>query len=411
MKPTKLILLTVLALATFNCSIDLAGGSGSETTNGIYATVKNSEGQPAQDAQVKIVHREQWDSLSFFNTPPAVDTAADDKGRFFVDSLTQGEYLVRIDHENEGITSLVSFEDTMLRIDTVFTLQSRKNLSGTITADQPQSLELALAGTPYVTTPKADGTYEFPDINYGHYSLIARDGPGILTVNDAVRVDEDDSDAGNSDIQRGGLFLDTFDDAVPHSMLNDIIGASGWYAYTDEERGGNSTVEPEDMLTDITAGMVSDNSWRGNSLQARFLLRDGFATPHASIACSLFTDSTAAFDATSIEKISFMARGTGSVRIFFVSDTARTYPLDAQSGHFGHTFSLSEEWTEITIPADSFVPVEGTPMDLDGLVWDDAAPKIYSFVIGSWGEAGDDIECAVDEIFFHGIGESDINQE
>ncbi|ERP30681.1 hypothetical protein [Chitinivibrio alkaliphilus] len=70
METNKYVLLLTAVLLLAGCTIDIADGSGSETTNGIYATVETSAGNPAQDARISLVHERRLDSVSFFNAPP-----------------------------------------------------------------------------------------------------------------------------------------------------------------------------------------------------------------------------------------------------------------------------------------------------------------------------------------------------
>jgi hypothetical protein len=85
----------------------LAGGT-SETTNGITALVRDSSGMPLANAVVRLRSARYLTDTSAFipNSPSAakVDTITDQNGRFRIESVDTGAYLVEIqDNDESGV--------------------------------------------------------------------------------------------------------------------------------------------------------------------------------------------------------------------------------------------------------------------------------------------------------------------
>ena len=111
----KLLLLVPVALATWFCSsptneypLDLVGGPGSETTNGLALV----DGRPASYATVALRKADsRADKAVEENAIVVADTYADEQGRFDVKIPADGKYRLTVAHDGVAFTKIVSRSD------------------------------------------------------------------------------------------------------------------------------------------------------------------------------------------------------------------------------------------------------------------------------------------------------------
>ena len=112
----KLLLLIPFALLGWSCSSapdgypgEVAGGPGSETTNGIVALVDGAPAAYATVALRKVDHRAA--KANEENALVVSDTYADEQGRFRVKIPDGGDYRLTVVHDGVAFSKVVSRED------------------------------------------------------------------------------------------------------------------------------------------------------------------------------------------------------------------------------------------------------------------------------------------------------------
>ncbi|MBR1746261.1 MAG: hypothetical protein IJ734_09910, partial [Fibrobacter sp.] len=111
----KMLLLIPVALAAWFCSsptneypLDLVGGPGSETTNGLALV----DGRPASYATVALRKADsRADKAVEENAIVVADTYADEQGRFDVKIPADGKYRLTVAHDGVAFTKIVSRSD------------------------------------------------------------------------------------------------------------------------------------------------------------------------------------------------------------------------------------------------------------------------------------------------------------
>ena len=111
----KFLLLIPVALAAWFCSsptneypLDLVGGPGSETTNGLALV----DGRPASYATVALRKADsRADKAVEENAIVVADTYADEQGRFDVKIPADGKYRLTVAHDGVAFTKIVSRSD------------------------------------------------------------------------------------------------------------------------------------------------------------------------------------------------------------------------------------------------------------------------------------------------------------
>ena len=218
-------------------------------------------------------------------------------------------------------------------------------------------------------------------------------------------------DAGTDSLSAQDFLLDDFNHGAVQSTLAGISGDAPWYAYTDADRGGSSTIIPASLPTDFSQGYVTAGAWEGASAHATFCLTPPLIDPSGSIALKTEPDSLHPLDCTRMGSFSFMARGKGTIRVIFVTRRVLGYPSNMQQGHFGYTLTLPSVWTKITIDSSMIAPAPGSVQVTDGLKWSDGRDSVTAIVFGSWSTVkGDTIDLWLDDVRAKGLNWGDVRR-
>ena len=114
------------------------------------------------------------------------------------------------------------------------------------------------------------------------------------------------------------------------------------------------------------------------------------------------------FDFSDVTAISFMAKGTGVMRVDFASDAVfNGYPDGENWGFHGQEFVLADKWTQFVLLTEDFTAMPWSPSASDNLTWDDVKEKIFALqfsVSSTYGKgAHESLELYVDNIMLHGL--------
>lgn len=179
-------LATAIVLAFFSRCMQLTGGAGGETTNGIVGSVRNSDDTPAADAVVKLFP-DDYDPVAGDALGVNFVDTADTNGTYRFSRIASGTYTV-LARDQEALTSFLK-RDITVDDDSITTVPAGTlNISGSIAADFSSS---EVAAGVYVYIP---GTDISSSIGSDGSALLADIPPGTLTV---VMLASDDNEKQN----------------------------------------------------------------------------------------------------------------------------------------------------------------------------------------------------------------------
>jgi len=106
---TPIILSGIFAVAAMvsTCTVQrVAGpGTGSETTNGIAATIRYQDGTPVANASVKMRpsnYLSDTSALPVARSASIIDTITDSLGRFVIPNVDSGDYAIEVLDKNRS---------------------------------------------------------------------------------------------------------------------------------------------------------------------------------------------------------------------------------------------------------------------------------------------------------------------
>ncbi|MDG5816998.1 hypothetical protein QA601_18015 [Chitinispirillales bacterium ANBcel5] len=141
MRRLSLISVLPILVAIFftRCNIHptASGGSGTETTTGVMAKVIYPDGSPATDAVVRLRPQDYLPDTSSVLSKSSVtlrDLFTDNDGRFIIDSLDPGEYLIEVTNRSGSSVAFATSVSDEYFIDDlgVDTLRADALISGTV---------------------------------------------------------------------------------------------------------------------------------------------------------------------------------------------------------------------------------------------------------------------------------------
>jgi len=364
-----------------------AGGGGIETNNTLSARVVDSAGAPVGGARVEI-RPDGWTDTVATGAPGAVVlTGADGRATAL---LPSGRWCMVV--RGRGTAALRSLE---LRGDSLLApveLAPMATLSGIVAPIGGRARSLVqVPGTAYRVWTDSVGNYRIDSLPAGFLPLAIRAGSGTLKT-DSVRVASGDSArlrwTGDPELRPldadGSILVDDFSGGRPSIAAADR-GAS-WYAATDAQFGGGSRVLRRDStaVSDWASYLVPDQPTAGeSSFQAVFDLdstADSSGARWAQIGLAL-AGSGSCIDLTSLDSISFLARGEGATRIELLGAVHDT--LDDYGSCPGTDFALDSNWIRRVVPASSLVPAVGAAHPEAG--WARTSPCVHEirFVVST----------------------------
>lgn len=156
----------VLSLWLGACSSgnEVAGGPGSETTNGIVACVNGRAAPYAAVALRKVDHMAE--SAEVENAIVVADAFADSAGRFNLNVPDDGEYRLTVLHEGSAFTKIVNAE-SYVSLDSV-KLEATAVMKGEVDIPEGSGLVwVGVLGTDILVPSDANGVFVIPSIPAG----------------------------------------------------------------------------------------------------------------------------------------------------------------------------------------------------------------------------------------------------
>ena len=181
---TPIILSGVLAIAAVlsTCSVQrVAGpGTGSETTNGIAATIRYQDGTPVAFASVKMRPSNflrDTAALSSASSASIIDTTTDSLGRFVITNFDSGDFAIEVldKNQSEGTVLRCSASKNQLTDWGITFLNPVGSITGSVNVSQlPQSaaVYVQVYGLDRVQRiNKATGNFTIENISEGNYAV------------------------------------------------------------------------------------------------------------------------------------------------------------------------------------------------------------------------------------------------
>ncbi len=372
----RLIAFTVI-LILVGCSSNptVAGGSGTETTNGI---VMLSSGKPAANAHVEILDRDKM--LSGNDT--AITTTTDQNGHFTVEHRIIDRIQIIVTTDSEAISL---FEEDLVK---PIGLKPFVSFSGTVTDQVNGSMMLAGIDT---IVGVSKGKFRFEKIPAGWYPVLYTDGLEEYVCGSVNLTADLDTVV---DVYMEGVLMANFTDGFDRNPLTELIGGTEWKTFTSKEqriyRNGtwvfeqfndkNDTIKIDPIIANGTLRVNTSTINKGGT--------------YAGLRCKLNSA-----DLSSMTTLKFRARGTGTVHI-----TLETGVLNGTNDQYGFFIVLTDSWSEHNVPVSGF-HLENQVQEAKN-PWNAVSSKVQRIEFAFHGLTNPDnvtpLELEIDDIIFEG---------
>ena len=188
------------------------------------------------------------------------------------------------------------------------------------------------------------------------------------------------------------VLLDDFEGSDTRSVLGNAIGSGWWFVVIDSQ----SSVLPAGVKVSAHDAYTTTDAYSGTSLSLRFRVNPHGATPYGVLGVTL-SDTGYWTDLSGLDSVTFLAKGTGTVRAVFVTRCSLE-PTTDQVGWFGVDRTLSSSWTRIVIRKDEISAPSGSRSAQQGIRWTTASKQVRSFGF----TVKDTATIQLDSIVFHG---------
>lgn len=195
MKKRFILLPPTLMLLFFACTPgdDIAGSKGgSETTNGIVASIEHSDGTPAAGATVRLRRS------TFVSTPArllksrltSADIATDLQGRIYIQDIEPGSYYLEVadttrdSPRGEAVLLTCELDSTNVSDIGTFTLRPFATITGYIDSQRVAGREVfvQIRGLERLAMVNSSGTFSFNDLPAGNLDIRLVEGSGTTLV-------------------------------------------------------------------------------------------------------------------------------------------------------------------------------------------------------------------------------------
>jgi hypothetical protein len=180
------------------------------------------------------------------------------------------------------------------------------------------------------------------------------------------------------------VIMDDFNDAYPgQTTLGQGLGTTAhsgyWYGFSDVKDGGTSTITPDVITADtsFTQAVVPEGSDGSKCLHVTMNLKTTISYPYAAVGFEINTTALQWIDLTAMTSITFMAKGSGALRVKFMTDKVTNGYASGQNwGDMGAEVSLTSAWKTYTIAVADIKPQPYSPQETDNLTWADCRNKV-----------------------------------
>ena len=195
------------------------------------------------------------------------------------------------------------------------------------------------------------------------------------------------------------VLLDDFEGSDTRSVLGDAIGSGWWFAVVDSQ----SSLLPAGAAVSVRNAYTTKDAYSGTSFSVQLRVNPSGTTPYGLVGVTL-SDTGYWTDLSKLDSVTFLAKGTGSVRVVFVTRCSLEPTVD-QVGWFGVVRALPSEWTRIVLRKDEISAPAGSRSAQQGISWATASRQVRSFGF----IVNDTASVQLDSIVFHGPHLSDLS--
>lgn len=339
-------------------------------------------------------------------------------GFYTFNDIPQGKYPIAFTYGNKG--TVIKVATTKKQLDSLF-------LKDLPFADEIESLQSKFEEYSNNLT----NLYYINNIDYGKsyvpqwYKEVDFRGVEIYDQNTGTFVEQTNVNENTNPPSTTSITLDDFENSYGDSPNQNALAAmyaskhypdkmymagGYWYTYSDIDKDeGNSVIIPKIYGSDISP-LISNNceSLNNNSLSLQFILKDKIKYPFAGIGFLIFGEESDYHDLSSMEKLSFWAKGEGVIRLKFFSSHDDSAIND--KGHFGKDITLSSEWKLYEIKAEDITPQAESETETLGLKWKDISKKVNKIHFETQANYPVDtpISLHLDDIVIHGVSIDDL---
>jgi hypothetical protein len=394
------------ALTWAACSSMQMAGVITETTNGatVSGMVIAPDGTPYSGVHVDL---RSVESCSACSTNAVRSTTTDKNGRYAFDSIHPGTYIVySAPSSNQALagTVVVASEDHALVVADSM-VKPTIAVSGVVSAvDNGYPITISVLGTAITTTTDLTGRYTFENLPQAEflYRFCRNNPPMPALVVPAATVAASDTFKLDTVVR---TLIEDFDKGLQTNLLNPYLGAGSWYIIAED----SVTVTPASAVADVATAISPVNAWQGRSIYLE-------AATTASVKRSIIIilglnigkglgwadDSQRWFDLSKLTALTFMARGTGTVHVTFLTELIFKHYSGAS--HFEKIITLSPSWQEYRISASDIAPPDGSAAQSDGVTWAQADTRVAEITFFT----GDSLSLGLDNIAIEGVSLLDL---
>lgn len=357
----------------FACSSNDTAGSTFETENSVAKiTVTGAENKPASHCKIKIRQQTFWANGSDNSAAALVggkdSVESDENGNLHLDTLIPGDYLVEaITGTGEslrlGSAKFHLPESIKAPIHIPVYVDFPTHFQGTVQTEK-FPVSVFLRGTDYTATIDSAGNFFFPQVPKGRFEFIAVYTENIIGKDSVILSSDFETFTLNDTATKAFLFED-FEN-----------GTSNWYSASSEF---------------ATASLESSNAG-GNGLAAHFTCQNDSVSNWALMGRPF----TKTMDLSSLDSVSFWAKGSVKNHISFSFDVLVDSTADFKNGKSWQHFEIDSIWTRYVITPQSLL----SPDSIGGNIgWESVKNHVTNISI--FGGAGG--EFWIDDIVFYGI--------
>lgn len=401
----KILPLLLLLIVQFFCSSEVSDTtSSSEVKNGIMGTIINN-GLPVENSIVILIKTDNWKEDILANSLHMDTIFTDPNGFFNFVNVDSGKYTVFAEDTIFSALRRNVYPTQNGNLQNI-ELTKTSTIRGKISSEGGIIDKLYIKDTHFNITPDSLNKFEFADIPSDSttiYTLITGNEQSLNYTTGHHLIPDSEIDKNHIQAIVDGFLLDNFDDGDRISNLDWFSKQAKWYAYTDDNNGGNTQIVPSTAVDDITTTYSTDSSFEGNSLTVKFILGDAIPGPYASVACSLGVPGKEYVSLEDMTQLAFMIKGSGTIRVNFITEYVDLNHSGIYRGDFGKTIAITSEWTQHRINISDLLPEPDTKIESDGIKWEDVSSSVRALVFGSWSNAGDTVDLSIDNIRLYGI--------
>jgi len=194
------------------------------------------------------------------------------------------------------------------------------------------------------------------------------------------------------------VLLDDFEGSDTRSVLGNAIGSGWWFVVVDSQ----SSALPTGVAASVRNAYTTTDAYSGTSLSVQLSVNSSGATPYGVLGVTL-SDTGYWTDLSGVDSVTFLAKGSGNVRIVFVTRCSLE-PTTDQVGWFGADRTLSSSWTRVVLRKEEISAPSGSRSAQQGIRWTTASKQVRSFGF----TVKDTATIQLDSIVFHGSRLTDL---